>query len=320
MKHVYLDWNIFDKIEKLEELNETEKKLFSRIEQLIIDGQIICPYSNAHINDLLRGYYKNPDFIPRHLDTLKRLTSNLCIVQYWGKDKVTWHYREVEEFFNSCLKDNEEGFRSFKDLAIDDFGLMKLQFEILKLTPVSPNFKDVYKNGSIFNLMFPRTKTEMNHFAMCEDLYDFYQNMNKDYSLYKSLRTYVNQTKAKVKSEANKLTKLEKEVVNPPNYLNFDELWEKYTPKTKTYENPKFQRLTDTYFKIDFKGYKSDDRFSNMIDDSLHVSYAAHCDYFITIDDKCHYKAAETYHKLGIETKAMKPDEFINNLDFLLKK
>ena len=25
------------------------------------------------INDLLRGYYKNPDFIPRHLDTLKKI-------------------------------------------------------------------------------------------------------------------------------------------------------------------------------------------------------------------------------------------------------
>ena len=40
-----------------------------------------------------------------------------------------------EEFFQFLFKDNEEGFRSFKDLAIDDFGLMKLQFEILKLTP-----------------------------------------------------------------------------------------------------------------------------------------------------------------------------------------
>jgi hypothetical protein len=319
MKHVYFDWNVFDKIEKLEELEDSEKKIFSKIEQLIIEKQVICPYSNAHIRDLLRGYYNNPEFIPAHLSTLKKLTDNLCIIQYWGKNEVTWHYRDANELFQSCLKDDKENIRSFKDLAIDDLGLMKLQFEILKLTPVELNFKEIYKNNSIFNIIFPRTKTEMNHYAMCEDLYDFYLNMNKDYSLYKSLRTYVNQTKAKVKSEANKLTKLEKSVVNPPNYLNFDDLCEKYVPKTKTSENPKFQRLTDTYFKIDFKGYKSDARFSNMIDDSLHVSYAAHCDYFITIDDKCHYKAAETYHKLGIETKAMKPDEFVNNLDLLLK-
>ncbi|MBK8369547.1 MAG: hypothetical protein IPL10_19780 [Bacteroidetes bacterium] len=72
MKHVYLDWNVFDKIEKIQELEDSDKKIFSKIEQLIIDKQIICPYSNAHINDLLRGYYKNPEFIPAHLDTLKK--------------------------------------------------------------------------------------------------------------------------------------------------------------------------------------------------------------------------------------------------------
>ena len=77
-------------------------------------------------------------------------------------------------------------------------------------------------------------------------------------------------------------------------------------PKNKTSENSTYQKITDTYFKIDIKGYKSDERFSNLIDDALHVFYGAHCDCFITIDDKCHYKAAETYHKLGIATKALK--------------
>lgn len=319
MKHVYLDWNIFDKIEKLETLKESEKIVFSKIEQLITDGQIVCPYSNAHINDLLRGYFNNPDFVRIHLETLKRLTNGLCIVQYWGENEVTWHYRDVDEFFNSGIKDNENIFRSFGDLAIDEWGLMKIHFTLLKATPVDPKFKEAYKSSPIFSLMFPRTKTQMNLYAMCEDLFDFYQNMNKDYTLYRNLRTYINQTKAKLKNEAKKLSKLENEVINPPSYLNFDEMWEKYTPKTKTYENSKFQRLTDTYFKIDMKGYKSDEKFSNMIDDSLHVSYAAQCDYFVTIDDKCHYKATETYHKLGIETKALKPVEFVNSLDLILK-
>ena len=54
-----------------------------------------------------------------------------------------------------------------------------------------------------------------------------------------------------------------------------------------------------------------------MIDDALHVFYGAHCDYFLTIDDKCYYKAAETYYKLGINTKALKPNEFVNNLGVL---
>ncbi|MBN4062015.1 MAG: hypothetical protein COA57_08155 [Flavobacteriales bacterium] len=98
-----------------------------------------------------------------------------------------------------------------------------------------------------------------------------------------------------------------------PVYLNIDEAWEEYAPKTKTSDNPAYQKITDTYCKIDFRGYKSDEKFSNLIDDSLHVFYGARCHYFVTIDDKCHYKAAETYHELGIQTKALKPNEFANN-------
>jgi hypothetical protein len=318
MKYVYLDWNVFDRIEKKAKLNEADKFIFDKIEELINNKIIICPYSNAHISDLIRGYYKNAEYTPKHLDTLKRLTENLCIVQYWGKDQVTWHFRDINEFFNSCL--DETFSPTFEGLTEDDeTGLMKMQLDLLKLQPVHPNMKEAYKNNSIFNLMFPRTKIEMNHYAMCEDLYDFYMNMNKDYSLYKSLRTYVNQTKAKVKKESGLLTKMEKQIVSPPKYLNFDEMLEEYMPKTKVSDNKQHQRITDTYVKIDLKGYKSDDRFSNMIDDSLHVFYAAHCDFFITIDDKCHYKAAETYHKLGLVTKALKPEEFVKNLEFLLK-
>ena len=99
-----------------------------------------------------------------------------------------------------------------------------------------------------------------------------------------------------------------------PAHLNFDDAWERYTPKTKTSDNPIYQKITDTYYKIDFKGYKSDNKFSNLIDDSLHVFYGAHCDYFVTLDDKCHYKATEIYKLLNIETKALKPNEFLKNI------
>lgn len=79
-------------------------------------------------------------------------------------------------------------------------------------------------------------------------------------------------------------------------YLNLDEAWEKYAPKTS--DNPAYQKITDTYLKIDFRGYELDEKFSNLIYDSLLVYYESYCDYFVTRGDKYHYKAAETYHKL----------------------
>lgn len=316
MIYAYFDWNVLDKIEKKDNLEAEQRDTFSQIEQLIIDKKIVSPYSNAHINDLLRGYRNNPTYIPKHLETLNRLTQNLCIVQYWGNNQTTWHYRDVNEFFNSALDEKDITSKPFTELF--DFNattseLWKVQLDILKATQLPNNFKEIYKASPIFSFMFPRTKTDMNFLAMFEDLYDFSNNVKKDYSLYKSFRTYVNQTYARLKSHQKMLKEINKSTNNEiPTYLNIDETWEKYEQKTKTSDNPAYQKITDTYIKIDLKGYKSDERFVNMIDDSLHVFYGAHCDYFVTIDDKCHYKAAETYHKLGIATKALKPKEFIN--------
>ena len=70
MTYVYLDWNVFDRIEKKDNLEVEQRDKFSKIEQLLIDNKVISPYSNAHINDLLRGHANNPTYIPKHLKTL----------------------------------------------------------------------------------------------------------------------------------------------------------------------------------------------------------------------------------------------------------
>jgi len=315
LNYVYLDWNVFDRIEKAGNLPPSDREIFKQIESLITSNSIITPYSNAHINDLIRGYNNNPTFIPKHLETLKRLTNNLCIVQYWGHNLTTWHIRDVKDFFYLALEDVETTAKSFKDLINwDQTGLSISMFDSLRSTPVPSHFKDIYRAHPIFSAMFPRTKTEMNLLAMCEDLFEFYQTAKKDYSLFKSLRTFVNQSRAKLKKQENMFTEIDKLTSGIPTHLNFDAAWEQYSPKTKTSDNPVYQKITDTYYKIDFKGFKSDEKFSNLIDDSLHVFYGAHCDFFVTIDDKCLYKAIQTYTQLKIKTKALKPKEYLETI------
>lgn len=315
MIDVYFDLNVFDRIEKKNGLDEAQRNLYTDIERFILDGDINCPYSNAHINDLLRGHAKNPSYIPAHLETLKRLTNNLCLVQYWGHNEVTWHYRDVNEFFDSALDEKEFTARTFLELIPIDYdhsGALKQHLEILRNMPLPKEFSGLYKADPIFKRIFPSAKDNPTFLAMLEDLHQFSINCNKDYSLYKSLRTYVNQSKARLKNHRNLLKDVVGKDSEVPVYLTIDEAIENYTPNTKTSNNSAYQKITDTFVKVDFKGFKSDEKFSNMIDDSLHVFYGAHCKYFVTNDDKCHYKACEVYHKLGIETKALKPDEFLN--------
>jgi len=313
MTHVYLDWNIFNQIEK------GTDSVYAEIKKLISDSKIITPYSNAHINDLMRGYDKNPDYIEGHLSIIKELTKNLCIVQYWGEKNVKWHFRDVNEFFDSALLDIQTSPKSYNELfsGTDDYApgfsaLWDLQLSVLKYQKLPDTFKVAFKDPT-FSKMFPKAKIEMTMLALHEDIYNFAITAKKDYTLYKTVRNYVNQSRNKLKDQGKMFREIDKSMAGIPAHLNFDEQWEKYSGNTKITDNPIYQKITGTYQKIDFRGFKSDDRFPNLIDDSLHVFYAAYCNYFITIDDKCAYKAVETYKELKIDTKVMSPNEFIKS-------
>ncbi|RPE08678.1 hypothetical protein EGT74_16710 [Chitinophaga lutea] len=154
MKIVYLDWNVFNKMEKVGEQSSPLKEQLSELEVLIQDKRIAAVYSNAHISDLVRGYLKNPGYIPDHLNTLRRLTNNLCITQYWGESKTRWHFRDPQEYFDSALEDRDSTALSFSTLfeGLDD-PLMRAYGEIqnisLKLKKIDPGFRKIYTSNKI---------------------------------------------------------------------------------------------------------------------------------------------------------------------------
>ena len=77
----------------------------------------------------------------------------------------------------------------------------------------------------------------------------------------------------------------------------------------KENDNELYYKVVETFYKYDLEGYKTDSNFNNMFDDGLHTFYAAHCDVFITNDDRCKYKAEKTYEKLHIKTLVIKSNE-----------
>ncbi len=61
---VYLDWNVYDRIEKIESLLSNQKELYRNLVKFLSREDIYVPYSIAHLNDIRRGHLKNPDFSP----------------------------------------------------------------------------------------------------------------------------------------------------------------------------------------------------------------------------------------------------------------
>ncbi len=311
---IYLDWNILNKIEKKSDLPIEEFKVYDFIEKFVKLEGIFTPYSNAHLQDLIRGFKKNPAYIDGHLRTIESITQNLCICQYWGKSDTVFHNRDVTEFFKSAIEEKEFEADSFEDLMQSDYpevnSLVQLQHELLKSIPVPNEFKKIYQADPIFSIIYPTTRTEMNTFALCSDLYNFSLLINKDYSIYRALRKFIIMTMNKYKHNDQIFKQIKNTTAELPKYLNIDEVIDEVNIKSKSSKNPHYDKLIDTFFKFDIKGYKSDNAFPNLIDDGLHTFYASHCDYFITNDDRCKHKAIKTFEKLQIETKTMTADEF----------
>lgn len=327
-EHIYLDWNVFNKIEHITSLKGEELIDYAFIRQAIKDEKIITLYSNAHMSDLSRGYRKNPDFINGHLDIIEELTQNLCITQYWGNKQSTWHYRSPHEYFYTALDDNGFLPDSFAELlptydgedglperlVNSANGLTTSLIQLYEAMPLPEGFSEIYKANPIFHVMFPRCKTEKNMLSMLDDLYAFSRILNTDYTIYKSLKKYINQARMRMIKNQEIFKQVDNSTSETPKQFLLDDSWEKYMPESKGSENKAYNKIMDEYFKLDMKGFKSDSQFPNMIDDSLHTFYGAHCTIFVSTDDKCRYKASEVYKKLKIQTLVMSPNEFREHL------
>ncbi len=318
---VYLDWNIFSNIRNIgsSHMSSEDNLLFMKLHLMILKKTIRVPYSNAHINDLLRGHAKNQNYTEGDLEIIKRLTNNLCLTQYWKESDARWHYRDPNEFFFTALDDiNSMPDKSYTELLSTE-GLpdMTFYYEMMRKAALPSGFSALYKQDPIFSKIYPRSKVSPNMLSLCEDIYELTKAMKKDYRIYKELKIYIAKMKAKMGKQAAVINKLVKED-QTPKQLTWNDVWESTVAdaqnKNKISENPVYQKITDTYVRINFQGHKSDEVFTNMIDDSMHVFYGAHCNYFVTLDDRCHYKAVETYKKLGITTQALKPKDFLDEM------
>lgn len=312
--NVYFDLNIFDRIEKKYNFPEQEKIIYSELESLIVEEQITVPYSNAHLNDLFRGYQKNPNFIEGHLKNIERLTKNLCICQYWNQKQAVWHFREIFEFFEEKKSDWEFEPETFEELFTQS-GLPNLLLPY-KFVKLDESWKQAYNYDPMFKLMFPKSKKENTVYAVMEDIYEFQKRLKSDYSLYKKFKSHLGKSINKLKNSREYLNSIKQNFNELPKHLDIFELSELHAPKNKYVKNEAYSKILDVFYKYDLKGYKTDANYNNMFDDSLHTFYAAHCDFFVTNDDRCKYKAEKTYERLKINTIVIKADEYMKMKNF----
>lgn len=168
MMNVYIDLNIFDRLEKIEKLDFPERANYETLLALLQQGMIETAYSNAHLNDLFRGYQKNPTFIEGHLNNLKALTKNICICQYWGNSNVTWGYRDIFSFFKEKVEELDflpDTYDAFIEDITTDMPDLSVVYELQKRIPLPANFKLGYQEP-MFGIMYPLSKIYNSQYSL----------------------------------------------------------------------------------------------------------------------------------------------------------
>ncbi len=302
--YIYLDLNIFDRLEKIERLRPEEAEPYKFLLHCFGSGVFITLYSHAHITDLTRAY--NPEettALEGHLRNIGALTKNLCVCLVDGDADVTLAEMDIFTYFYYVLEASEN-----IGTTEDIMALFPEHFN--DDSPIPPEMEKALENPLVQRL-YPNTfKTRMMK-SMLEDNIDAVQKMREDPSLFRDVKKMMNPANmSEFKKTLALGEKLDKEVEKNLKNLNFEAQLDKYGPKGKMNDNVWYDKIVNLYFRTDFKGYKTDREFTGLLVDAEHTFYASHCSIFITNDDRCHYKAKEVYKQLNLKTEVFTAKEF----------
>ncbi|KYG85515.1 hypothetical protein AWW67_14125 [Roseivirga seohaensis] len=102
MIRVYLDWNLYSILKQ----PKLEPHLILNSFLQANSDKIQLVYSSSHLDDLSETSSGKRIELQKDLLHLSRMTNNICIVSYWGSEKVILDNRDPTEFFHSNLKNN----------------------------------------------------------------------------------------------------------------------------------------------------------------------------------------------------------------------
>ncbi len=324
MIKIYFDWNVLSQMKngshnELKELVQGNDKLF-------------IPFSTSHINDISSSFSEttsNLDYINSDLEFIADITNEYCLFNN-GKGIVVDIYPPTE-LFNQNIADKN----TFNDISIDGLmksfegdestiNLIKPMFDLLKSISIEESFKQAFENpesAEIMEKMFPGLKENPTMDGFFKSFSQMNFNLNEQEG-YKDLRQIIQSgtgiNRDKIFDIENPFEHIDKSYKNTGISLDKTNVNSEYSPKW-------FNDISDEYLKLDMHGYQEDkvnikkgrkETFKNTTDDAFHAAFASTCNIYVINDNKSYKKTTQVFEKLDINTRVLKPDEF---LDFYKK-
>ncbi len=330
MIRVYLDWNVISSLKKPE---------FKELKEFIDKHKkyLQFPYSPAHFIDLMKSHSPDNEYFQMDLDTLNYLSDKHLI--RWGKEGIEPLFGTPNEYFEgeknkedlSSLMDMEKLFSDI-DESLIDLGLGKFSGIMKTLFQLQPSGIEITnENRDILNKLFPSLKPNSTMWDLMKDIGPMSQKLLQDGDYYKDFRKSIADQGLKLESNSGNWS-YDKVIKNIDEFLiklGTGMTYLEYVESSfKSRKEPisKYEYYTTAYLLLDMIGYKIDklpkptDNMQNIQADGEHSFYAAHCDYFVAMDNKLRIKSSVLYNEFKIPTKIIEPRELINELSHVIDK
>jgi hypothetical protein len=322
MIRVYLDWNVFSYLNNFKD----SKEPYISLDRILNTnkGNILIPYTSAHLSDLITSYKKSEKGKAKtleNLDYLAELTDHRCIL-YNPKEATTYpdNY-DIKEYFyelldnDNLLSNGMEGL--FGGTAVA--GLFSSVLDILKLLPSgidTNNANQAIGKSPILNEAFKQFTQPSSFYDLLDASLSLTNKYNTEPTFYRNIRN-ASLDELQISNDytqtTNPIDEIGKVIQSTPIKKDFEEFAD---ANLKNYFGDKkpsrFDVFTNYYFTLDYFGYYRDKVFKNMLQDAFHAYYGAHCDFFVTDDDNTYHKAKAIYEYLNIDTVVCKTQHFIS--------
>jgi len=322
---VYLDKQIFSHLFKNNK--DDYKKLYTKL--IHSKSNVTFCYSNAHIQDLSNDptgikfeeleFMKN--LVERNYisyDSDKKTTNPYLVYPYEAFDS---HSSFLDSDNYESLFDNidttyftDEQKQKFES-TMQIFNDSKIDFSFLKYSNIPPQYQQ------IIDKVIPNKKEMMSIKDIFEVALSLVDGLYNDKTIYKNLRGYIDNNFNNGKYTLNyndinfnddlKNSSIEK------SFIEFvkDNLFEKDLLKISNYDF-----YVSAYMSLDLLGISKEPsgkvKFKNLLNDSLHSYYGAHCDIVVSEDIGFLKKSKALYKLLKIDTKIMHINDFIKSYSF----
>ncbi len=343
---IYLDWNVYSDMLYQEGKSKEEEVEFAQLASILLHHpEIVVPYSNAHLSDIMKSYRKGErERVVEKLTAISDLTKDLCISLYWGKKEPEFHKRDPFEFFNSMLEDDEHMFPTMESLKaqLDEIGkeygeainselakkelptglsLSDAVFGLYNYVPHDIDFAQVDFHAPQFGAFFQKSRTKNSLHAVMEDFFSLMNSLNHSPDGYVQLRSLFRDAlkiNPAISTFENTIEQLNQYLPTTAFGKSFDQLYEENN-KSNKHGTDLYHRITGKYMQLDFVGFRPEkmtqkNQYSNLFNDALHCFYATYCNVFITRDERTLHKSRAVYQAEHIETKVMTPKEILNRL------